>query len=320
LEAAPAKPAAKPPAKPAPAPKMATTPPPAPIVTPPPPAEPPSVVEAIVTATSPALAVPAVEIPVELAQALDLEPEPPLEFDDVISEQLTPRPAEATAPGQPLVSELVWPKESPLGPMVESPTLSWPSAADQTKGTPPTHEFLLPDAPPTAPQAMDSDLSPLTARLTFQDDLAVADLVTEDAVEALLAPATPRPAKAPPAPAPASPPPRPTPTAAPTPPPIFIPPREGAPDLVQPPSRAERRRSERGARVRPEPAPKVPRERPVREKAIRPPKPARAPRPPAALVRAASTVVLLTVAALAVALVLAQSAGMIHLPFLGLPG
>jgi hypothetical protein len=37
-------------------------------------------------------------------------------------------------------------------------------------------------------------------------------------------------------------------------------------------------------------------------------------------VRAASTVVLLTVAALAVALVLAQSAGMIHLPFLGLPG
>ena len=46
----------------------------------------------------------------------------------------------------------------------------------------------------------------------------------------------------------------------------------------------------------------------------------RAPRARAALVRAVATVVLLTAAALAVALVLAQSAGWIHLPYLGLPG
>jgi hypothetical protein len=328
----PAKAPTKPPTTPPAATKMAATPPPAPVVTPPVPAPvPPPIVESLVQATpSLAPAVPAVDIPIELAQALELEPEPPLEFDDVLAEQLTSRPPEVAAPAAPaaptaadgpLVSELVWPQEPSSGSVAEGPTLSWPTATDETRGTPPTHEFLLPDAPPTAPRAMASDLSPMTAHLTFQDDLAVADLVTEDAVEALLAPATPRPAKAPPEPEPARP----------TPQPIFIPPREGAPDVLLPPSRAERRRTERGTRVRPEPVPKVPRvrpepvpkvprERPVREKAVRPPKPARAPRQPAALVRAASTVVLLAVAALAVALVLAQSAGMIHLPFLGLPG
>jgi hypothetical protein len=280
-----------------------------------------------------AAAVPAVAIPVELAQALDLEPEPPLEatFEDVVSQHLAPRrpaPAEPVASEEPqLTSGLVWPQESTLGPVVERPTLSWPAGAGEADADPPTHEFRLPAVPGRAPGAMDGAMAPMKTDLTFNDDLAVADLVTEDAVDALLAPpsapaptaanrvpsATPTTAKTATTPAVREP-------ALPTPPPIFIPPREGAPDPVLAPTRAERRRTERRSRVRPEPAPREPRPQPVREPAVREPKPARAPRPRSALVRAASTVVLLAAAALAVSLVLAQSAGWIHLPYLGLPG
>ena len=242
----------------------AATPAPPPVLTPPTPkAKAASIPEAQATPTASAAAaaaatlaaaVPAVAIPVELAQALDLEPEPPLEatFEDVVSQHLAPRrpaPARPAEPDTPhLTSALVWPQESTLEPVTERPSLSWPGGAGATDVTPPTHEFRLPAAPPGTSGTMDGAMAPITAGLTFTDDLAVADLVTEDAVDALLGSTT---APVPTAPAIREP-------ALPTPPPIVIAPREGAPDVVQAPTRADRRRTERRARVRPEPAPREP--------------------------------------------------------------
>lgn len=216
-------------------------------------------------------------------------------------------------------SGLVWPQEAAQQSMNERPTLSWPAASEDA-ADPPTHEFRLPDAPPGAAPALDVDLA-LPPSPKFQGDVAEPTELgavepvdhAEDVVAALLTSAT---AQVPVVTAPATP----------TPPPIFVRPREGASDEVPPPSRADRRRNVGRNKVRPEPTPKVPRERPVRqpspprERAVRAPKTARQPRARVALIRATSTVILLGLAALAVGLVLAQSAGMINLPFLGLPG
>jgi len=213
-------------------------------------------------------------------------------------------------------SGLVWPQEAAPQP-TDRPTLSWP-ASREDGADPPTHEFRLPDAPNAAAEVPDTDLISPSLRVSLgravaepTDVGAVAD--AEDVVAAMLTSATaPVPVVAEPV--------------VPTPPPILIRPREGASDEVSPPSRAERRRNGRRSKVRPEPTPKVPRERavreaaPPRERAVRTPRTTRQPRTRAALIRATSTVILLGLAALAVGLVLAQSAGMIHLPFLGLPG
>jgi hypothetical protein len=272
---------------------------------------------------------PSLEIPPELVEALELEPEPPLEpiFDDLVAEQLAPRRTEPTRTDEPITaSGLVWPQEASNQSVTERPTLSWPAAPEEG-ADPPTHEFRLPDAPPAAAPILATDLALPSSRV-FQAPMAqpldVAEPPipavepvdhAEDVVAALLATATTT-AQVPVVTEPATP----------TPPPIFIRPREGAPDEVPPPSRADRRRNGGRNKVRPEPTSKVPRERrvrqpsPPRERAVRAPTTARQPRSRAALIRASSTVILLALAALAVGLVLAQSAGMINLPFLGLPG
>jgi hypothetical protein len=106
-------------------------------------------------------------------------------------------------------------------------------------------------------------------------------------------------------------------------PPIFVAPREGAVEVPTATPRSERRRptradraKERTPKPRPQPKPAVAK--------VQPPARAREPvreqpRAKRSLGRVISTLVLLGVLATAVALVLAQSAGMIHLPFLGNP-
>jgi hypothetical protein len=209
-------------------------------------------------------------------------------FEEVVSLHLAPPKAERPKPGT--VTEeggLVWPgADSLLEPLSEVPSLSWPGETSATDGA--AADFFLPEAPP---MAVSSFVASLPLVKEPDDEPVRAEVQSMAVTEHTEVELEPKPVLAPevePAPQ----------LRLPT-PPLVIAPREGSPDGdTAPVKRVERRRS--------------PRTRPARA----------ARRWPGnrSLLSVAITVTLLVALALAVSLVLAQSAGMISLPFLGSPG
>jgi hypothetical protein len=258
-------------------------------------------------------------------------------LDDIVPEGfLLPANGTSTEPSAPEIAPLVWPRDAPLDDL---PNLSWPGAMTQPSADEATvGEFVLPEGPIVSDPTLFSpaisstlvDPAPVPAPSAAAEPAPLADPVVEPVVtegpvvdvlalvddvlagpdviappEVVAQPVTMPPVVVEPE------------VSAPPVPPIVIPPKEGSPEAPTPPSRSDRR-AERSQRARPKvELPKV--ERPVaRPKVER----TKVERPKAARRFSwglAATVVLLGVLALAVALVLAQSAGIIHLPFFGSP-
>jgi hypothetical protein len=217
-------------------------------------------------------------------------------FEEVVSLHLAPPVAERPKIERPKVvtvtekGGLVWPGADELRePMSEVPSLTWPGepAASNAAST----EFVLPEVPPeavssfvaTLPLVKEPHDEPVRAEVQSMAVIEEAEILVEP--ETVVAPdVQPAPQLRLQTP----------------PPPIVIAPTEGSSDEQSPPvKRVERRQ-------------RTPRTRPawsVRQWVGN-----------RSLLRVATTLVLLVALALAVSLVLAQSAGMISLPFLGSPG
>jgi hypothetical protein len=258
-----------------------------------------------------------------------------------------------TAPLQEIeeIPPLAWPEgvHEPTDPQPDASEFSLPGGGPSKKkdtAAPITASLpLVQDSPPVKEKEPEPEPeTPFVATLPLVEEPPPVEIPSDMTLPLGLAPektpvieqrvveAEPKPAPvvAPtPPPAPVAPPPvvRPEPVV-PAEPPIVIAPREGA--LDEAPSRVERRQRERQQRVR------EPRVREQRQPKVREPREAkvREPRQPRAakvrepkvrpgdkrsLAKLVTTVVLLTALALAVALVLAQSAGVVNLPFLGSP-